>query len=242
MVKKLAISALATGCLAAHGAGIQADHIETHRGVTPFGGDHERVEAGLWTQDEEGRIRHDIDDWTWIVDPIEGVEWRANSKRRRYSEARRRFATPPMGTPLIDLPGSFAGSNVREIARTDLGTREINGVECEGTLVEVAMTGGGFTKRFEFEAWKTEAFIFPFNVVFATRSDDGEQRTELRNIVELTDTQMEETFRPDDDWKESRFQIVRTNKTWTGMWPFTEPGTKVTGTIWPWPKSRDRDW
>ena len=237
MVRGLIVAALAIGCLAAHGAGIQADHI-----VIQVDGDHERVEAGRWTQDEEGRTRHDIDDWTQIVDPIEGVVWRANSKRGRYSEARRKVATPPMGTPLIDLPGSFTGPNVREISRTDLGTHEINGVECEGTLVEVVMTGGGFTKHFEFEAWMTEAFFFSFNVVFTTRSDDGEQRTELHNIVELTDTQMEGVFRPDDDWKESRFQIVRTNVNWTGMWPFTRPGAKVTGTIWPWPEPRDRDW
>ena len=236
-MKKLVSAALAIGCFAAHGAGIQADHIVTH-----VEGDRERVEAGRWIQDQEGRIRHDIDDWTQIVDPIEGVEWRANSKRGRYSEARRKVATPPMGTPLIDLPGSFTGPNVREISRTDLGTQEINGVECEGTLVEIAVSARGFTKNIEFEAWMTEAFMFPFNVVFATRSDGGEQRTELRNIVELTDTQMEGIFRPDDDWKESRFQIVRTNASWTGIWPLTKPGTKVTGTIWPRPKPRERDW
>ena len=84
--------------------------------------------------------------------------------------------------------------------------------------------------------------MFPFNVVFATRSDDGEQRTELRNVVELTDTQMEGVFRPDDDWKESRFQVVRTNVGWAGV-PFMKPGTKVTGTVMPWPKPREKqDW
>lgn len=237
MVKRLVVAALTIGCLAAQGAGIQADHIVTH-----VDGDRERVEAGRWIQDQEGRTRHDIDDWTQIVDPIEGVVWSANSKRGRYSEARRKVATPPMGTPLIDLPGAFTGPNAREISRTDLGIQEINGVECRGTLVEIAVSGGGFTKRIELEAWMTEAFLFPFNVVFATRSDSDEQRTELRNIVELTDAQMEGIFRPDDDWKESRFQIVRTNVGWSGLWPFTKPGTKVTGTIWPGPKPRDRDW
>ena len=240
MVKRLVIAALALGCLAAHGAGIRAEHIVTH-----VEGDHERVEAGRWIQDQKGRIRHDIDDWTQIVDPIEGIVWRANSKRGRYSKARVRVPTPPMGTPLIDLPGSFSGSNVREISRTDLGTQEINGVECEGTLVELAVSGGGFATHFEIEAWMTEAFVFPFNVVFISRSDDGEgeQRTELRDIVELTDTQMEGVFKPDDDWKESRFQMVRTNVDWTGMWPFTKPGRKVSGSILPWPNPRqERDW
>ena len=238
MVKALAVAALATGCLVAEGAGIQADHIVTH-----LEGDHERVEVGRWIQDQEGRTRHDIDDWTQIVDPIEGVVWRANSKRGRYSEARTKVPTLPMGSPLIDLSGSFTGPNVREISRSDLGTHEINGVECRGTLVEIAVSGGGFTQRIELEAWMTEEFMFPFNVVFATRSDDGEQRTELRNIVELTDTQMEGIFRPDDDWKESRFQMVRTNVAWTGVWPFTKPGTKVTGSILPWPQPREKqDW
>ena len=116
MVKVLAIAALATGCLVAEGAGIQADHIVTH-----LEGDHERVEFGRWIQDQEGRTRHDVDDWTQIVDPIEGVVWRANSKRGRYSEARRKVPTLPMGTPLIDLPGSFTGPNVREISRTRPG-------------------------------------------------------------------------------------------------------------------------
>lgn len=238
MIRKLAVAALVVPGLAAYGAGIQAEHVETHLEES-----YERVEVGRWIQDQQGRVRHDIDDWTQIVDPIEGVVWRANSKRGRYSEARRRVATPPMGSPLIDLPGSLTGPNVREISRTDLGTQEINGVECQGTLVEIAVSGGGFTKNIEFEAWMTEAFIFPFNVVFATRSDGGEQRTELRNIVELTNTQMDGVFRPDDDWKESRLPLVRTNVAWTGVWPFTQPGTRVTGTILPWPTPREKqDW
>ncbi len=238
MLKRLVLAVVTIGCLAAHGAGIQAEHVVTH-----VDGDHVRVEVGRWIQDQEGRTRHDIDDWTRIVDPIEGVEWGANSKRGRYSEARRRVPTPPMGSPLIDLPGSLTGPNVQEISRTDLGTGEINGVECRGTLVEIVVSGGGFTKRIELEACMTEAFIFPFNMAFTIRSDGAEQRTELRNIVELTDTQMEGTFRPDDDWKESRFfQVVRTNVGWSGIWPFTKPGAKVTGTVLPWPKPRELDW
>ena len=237
MTRFLAVAALAIGCLAARGAGIQADHIVVH-----LEDGREHVEVGRWIQDQDGRTRHDIDNWTQIIDPMEGIEWRANSKRGRYSEARRRVSTLPMGSPLIDLPGSLNGSNTREISRTHLGTHEINGVECEGTRVNVVSSHGGSRKQIEFEAWMTEKFIFPFNVVFTSRSDGGEQTTELRNIVELTDTQMEGMFRPDDDWKESRFQIVRTNVGWTGMWPFTKPGTKVTGTIWPWPKPRQRDW
>ena len=108
MMKNLAVVALAVGSLAAHGAGVQADHV-----VTDIEGDHERVEVGQWIQDDLGRSRFDIDDWTRIVDPVEGVEWRANSKRGIYSKARTRFPTDPMGTPLIDLPGSFDGPGSR---------------------------------------------------------------------------------------------------------------------------------
>ncbi len=175
------------------------------------------------------------------MNPREGVMWNANSKRGRYSEAPIMFAIPPMGTPLIGPPGSMNGRGSQEISRVGLGTAEINGVECEGTLVEVVVSAGNRTMRIEYEAWKTEAFSFPFNMKFSVRSQGDEQTTELRDIVELTDAELEGRFRPDDDWKESRFEIVRTNVAWSG--PFALSGSKVTGSIspWPWPR-RERDW
>ena len=236
MAKALVLVAMAANCLAAYGAGIRAEHVVTH-----VDGDHERVEVGRWIQDLEGRTRFDIDDWTEIVDPIEGVTWRANSRRGKYSETRVARPSPPMGSPLIHAPGAFSGGGLRETSRTDLGTREINGVECEGTLVEIAAASGSFFRRMEIEAWTTKAFAFPFNVSFSVRSSDGEQTTELRNIVELTDPQMEGIFKPADDWKKTRFQVVRTNKAWSGLWPFTKPGTRVTGTIWPFPPPK-KEW
>ncbi len=238
MMKKLVIAAFAAiNCLAAHAAGIQAEHVVTH-----LEQDHERVEVGLWIQDEAGHVRHEIDDWTQIVNPTEHVVWSANSKRGRYSEAPLTFRMPPMGTPLIDSPGSLNAPGAQEVSRIDLGTREINGIECEGVLVELVVSSGrGGATRFEFEAWKTEAFSFPFNVKFSVRTQDGEQTTQLQDIVELTDAELEGRFRPDDDWKEARFQIVRTTAAWTGFWPFTDGGSKVTGTVSPWPR-RERDW
>ena len=237
VTKRLAIAALAMHSLAAHAAGIQAEHV-----VTYLEDGHERVEIGRWLQDASGRTRLDIDDWTEIVDPVEHLTWRANSKRGRYSQAR---IALPMSSPLIDLPGSLNGPDAREIARIDLGTREIDGVKCEATLVEVLVSGGGFTTPIEFEACMTEAFGFPFNVRFATRFEGSEQTTELRNVVELTDAELEGSFRPAEDWKESRFAVVRTNVVWTGLWPFTRPGSRVTGTVLPWPPRqppRQRGW
>lgn len=222
--------------LGVQGAGIQADHIVTH-----IEQDRERVEVGQWIQDEFGRTRINVDDWTQIQDPIEGIVWRANSKRGRYSESRRRLPTVPMGSPLIDIPGSLSSENSREISRTDLGTRVINGVECKGTMVEIVVSGRGFNKKYELEAWLTEAFIFPFNVLFIVRDDNGEQRTELQNILERTDRQLEGVFKPDRDWRKSRFPIVRANKVWTGFWPLTKPGSRVTGMPFPWPVSRQRE-
>lgn len=236
MLKLISAVTFAICSLAIQGAGIQADHIVTHTEH-----DRERVEAGQWIQDEFGRTRVNIDDWTQIQDPIEGMVWRVNSKRGRYSESRRRLPTIPMGSPLIDIPGSLNSDNSREISRIDLGTRVINGVECKGTLVEIVMSDRGFNKKFELEAWLTEAFIFPFNVLFVVRDDDGEQRTELRNIVEMTDRQLEGVFKPDGDWRKSRIPIVRANKVWTGFWPLTKPGSKVTGMPFPWPVSRGQE-
>ena len=237
MTKKLAVAAFAFSCLGAQGAGIQAEHV-----VTEIERDHERVEVGQWTQDEVGRSRFDIDEWTQITDPVERVTYRANSKRGRYSKARFARPSPPMGSPLIDLPGSLSSPNSHEVSRTDLGTQVINGVECKGTRAVIIVSGGGFRKEIEFEAWMTEAFVFPFNVKFVTRSDGSEHITELRNIVELTDSELEGVFRPPEDWKESRFALTRTNVAWSGIWPFTRPGKKVTGTVWPWPRSEKQDW
>ena len=236
MLKLIIAITFAICSLAIHGAGIQADHIVTHTEH-----DRQRVEAGQWIQDEFGRTRINIDDWTQIQDPIEGMVWRANSKRGRYSESRRRLPTIPMGSPLIDIPGSLNSDNSREISRIDLGTRVINGVECKGTLVEIVVSSRGFNKKFELEAWRTESFVFPFNVLFIARDENGEQRTELRNIVEMTDGQLEEVFKPDEDWRKSRFPIVRANKVWTGLWPLAKPGSKVTGMPFPWPVSREQE-
>ena len=258
MTKRLAIAALAMNCLAAHAAGIQAEHVETY-----VEDGHELVEFGRWIQDASGRTRLDIDDWTQVVDPVEHLTWWANSKRGRYNQAR--IAQPicpvehltwwanskrgrynqariaqPMSSPLIDSPGSLNGPNSREISRIDLGTREIDGVNCAATLVEVFVSGGGFTAQIEFEACRTEAFGFPFNVKFATRFQGSEHTTELRNIVALTDAELAGRFRPAEDWKESRFEIARTTVAWTGLWPFTRPGSRVTGTVLPWPLPQPR--
>ena len=236
MLKPIIAVIFAVCSLAVQAAGIQADHIVTH-----IDQDSERDEVGQWIQDEFGRTRTSIDDWTQIQDPIEGKVWRANSKSGRYSESRRKLPTIPMGSPLIDIPGSLSSENSREISRTDLGTRVINGVECKGTLVEIGVSVRGFRKTFEFEAWLTEEFIFPFNMLFVVRDENGEQRTELRNIVEMTDSQLEGVFRPDRDWRKSLFPMVRANKVWTGLWPLTKPGSKVTGMPFPWPASRQRE-
>ncbi|MCY3729958.1 MAG: hypothetical protein OXF98_01335 [Rhodospirillaceae bacterium] len=225
MTKKLAVAALAMNCLAAHAAGIQTDYV-----VTYLEDGHERVELGWWIQDTSGRTRLDIDEWTEIVDPVEHLTWRANSKRGRYNQAR---IAQPISSPLINSPGSLNGPGSREISRIDLGTREISGVKCGATLVEVFVSGGGFTTQIEFEACATEAFGFPFNVQFATRLQGSERTTELRNIFALTDAELEGRFRPAEDWKESRFEIARTTVAWTGLWPFTRPASKVTGTVLP---------
>lgn len=221
---------------AAEGAGIRAEHVETH-----VDGNRERVEVGVWIQDEEGRSRFNIDDWTQIQDPVKGVVWRANSKRGRYSERRIRLTTPPMGSPLIDMLGTLNSDNSREISRIDLGTRVINGVECKGTVVEIVVSGLGFEQKYELKAWLTEAFIFPFNMMFVVRDDNGEQRIELRNIVEMTDRELKGVFEPDTDWRKSRFPIVRVNKQWTGLWPLTKPGSEVMGMPFPWLVSGEQE-
>lgn len=235
-LKSIITVTIAVCSLAVKGAGLQADHIVTH-----VDGDRERVEIGQWIQDDVGRVRINIDDWTQIQDPIEGIVWRANSKRGRYSESRRRLPTIPMGSPLIDIPGSLSSENSRETSRIHLGTRVINGVECRGTLVEIVVSGLGFNRKFELEAWLTEGFTFPFNVLFVVRDDNGEQRTELRNIVEMTDRQLDGVFKPDKDWRKSRFPIIRANKDWTGFWPISKPGSRVTGMPFPWPVSGEQE-
>lgn len=233
MKTRLAIAALSINCLAAHAGGLQAEHV-----VTYVDGDNEQVEAGRWTQDEAGHARFEIDDWTQIMNPTERVVWSANSKRGRYSEAPLTYLVPPMGTILMGPPGSMNGPYTQEISRVDLGTAEINGVTCEGTLLVVAISALNRTSRMEIEVWRTDEFGFPFNMKSSVRTEDGEQTTELRNVVELTDAELEGRFRPDEDWREARFQIVRTNTAWSGFWPFTRGGSKVTGTPFPWPRGQ----
>ena len=60
--------------------------------------------------------------------------------------------------------------------------------------------------KFELETWVTEWFVFPFNVLFIIRDDNGEQRTEIRNIVETTDCQLEGVFRLDESWGSQAFR------------------------------------
>lgn len=128
----------------------------------------------MWIQDDVGSSLLVIDDWTQIHDSIKGVVSCTNSKRGKYSEKRIRL-TPPMGSPLIDISGSLNDSNSREVTRTALGTRLVNGVISERVLIELAIFCEGFRKDIELEAWMTEKFIFLFNVIFTVRFDGGEQ-------------------------------------------------------------------
>ena len=230
MAKTLLVAAVTFSCLVAHGAGILAEHV-----VTNTEGKHQRVEVGQWVEDERGRSRFDIDDFTQIADPVEGMTWSANSKRGRYTTYPMVQHTPPMGSPLIYRPGSLNSHNSREISRVDLGSRSINGIQCEGTQVSVRVSSRSWVKQWELEAWHTEAYAFPFNVLFVIRSEGNESKTELRNIVQLTDAELAGVFEPPHNWKKSRLPLVRATASWTGVWPLTRAGTKDTTMVTPWP-------
>lgn len=236
MTKHLLAAAFVLNCLWVYGAGLQAQHIVTH-----IDSGSEKVEVGQWTEDEVGRSRFDIDDWTEIVDPIEGLVWRANSKRGRYSKKKVTVPVHPMGSPLIHLGRPLTGPNIYETSRIDLGTLVIDGVQCKGTLLTLEIYIKNRKEYIELEAWTTEEFIFPFNMVFKVRDQASEQITELRNVSTMTDAEIEGLFAPEPHWKESRFLVVRTNMAWTGFWPFTKPGSKVTGTLFPWPRGRQEE-
>ena len=238
MSKKLLGITLLLICFVADAAGLRAEQI-----VTYLGEGLEKTEIGEWIEDEEGRTRYNIDEWTEIADPIQGVVFRANSKRGRYSKKKVIYPLRPMGTPLIDITSPIHDPGVWETKRTRLGTQKINGVLCEGTLVNYELDVAGRTEPIEIEAWTTDEFIFPFNMLFKLRTKDSEQITELRNVIMMTEAELEGLFMPSPHWKESRFLVVRTNKSWTGVWPLIRSGSKVTGTVLPWPNShheRDR--
>ena len=227
MTKNLLVVAFTLCCFVVQGAGIQADHVVTDS-------ERKRIEVGKWVEDEKGRSRFDLDDLTQIVDPVEGIMWSANSKRGRYTKSSIIHTTPPMGTPLIHQPGSLNSVNTRETSRIDLGTRRINGVECKGTQVELRELSGGFSTRIEVEAWHTEAFAFPINVLFVMRSEGSEHKTELRYIVQLMDNELEGVFEPPADWKKSLLPLVRATATRTGVWPLSRRSTKDTTLVLPW--------
>ena len=92
-----------------------------------------------------------------------------------------------------------------EINRIDLGSRMIDGVLCEGTLVSYEITLKNRRERVELEAWRTEEFIFPFNMVFKVRTKESEQITEIRDVVTMTEAELEGRFMPEPHWRESRF-------------------------------------
>ncbi len=237
MRKKLLGITLLLICVAPDAAGLRAEHI-----VTYLGEGFEKTEIGEWIEDEEGRTRYNIDEWAEIADPIQGVVIRANSKRGRYSKMKVIYPLKPMGTPLIDSTSPILGPGVWETTRTSLGTQKINGVLCEGTLVNYELDAAGRTEQIEIEAWSTDDFIFPFNMLFKIRTKDNVQITELRNVTMVTEAELAGLFMPSPHWKESRFLVVRTNKSWTDIWPIIRSGSKVSGTVLPWPdRSRERD-
>ena len=237
MLKKLLGTTLLLICVAPDAAGLRAEHI-----VTYLGERSEKTEIGEWIEDEEGRTRYNVDEWTEIADPIQGVVFRANSKRGRYSKKKVIYPLRPMGTPLIDITSPIHDPGVWETKRTRLGTQKIDGVLCEGTLVNYELEVAGQTELIEIEAWSTDEFVFPFNMVFKLRTKDSEQITELRNVTTMTEAELEGLFMPSPHWKESRFLVVRTNRSWTGVWPLIRSGSKVTGTVLPWPnRPRERD-
>lgn len=228
-----AFIALTLACLPAQGAGIEAEYVVTHI----FRG-QERVEVGRWSEDELGRTRHDIDEWTRIYDPHAGVEWRANSKRGYFSK---HWIIPRHARDGADAPESRNRPRVQqEVRETDLGVREINGMKCTGILHEIVGSFGGRTFHTETEIWTTSAFGFPLRVMIAARSPDrgDSQINELRNIVQLEDSELEKRFRPDENWKEVDGEVVRIGRSIS--LPFMKTKYRVTTRIQRRSDPRDR--
>ena len=205
MTRELAIAVLALCCATAEGAGIQAERVLTEPESC---GDY--VEIGSWSQDERGRTRYNFDEWTHIIDPVARVDWRANPKRKYFSahqlslEDARNAAEQLKPTDWRFRSG---------FTKTDLGTREINGVTCKGSLYEFDQWGGRLALQLHWEEWFTDDFGFPLRVKSVIyEADQGHMRTyELRNIVPLKDEEWEQHFRPGKDWKEVDGEVVRMN-------------------------------
>ena len=123
---------------------------------------------------------------------------------------------------------TLGGQGIKEMSTTDLGTREVNGVTCDGPLHEIVDSRRGLTIRFELEEWLTNAFGFPLRVkrVFRMLGRGGESTTDLRNIVLLKDYSFEEYFRPNKDWREVDGEVQRLN---TGRMGFFFPKKQSTG-------------
>ena len=190
----------------AQGAGIQAEQVITE----PVRGTLEHVEVGRWLQDERGRTRYDFDAWTHIVDPVAQVEWKANSKRGYYSAHE---LSLEQARNAVQALKPLGGQGIEEMSTTDLGTREVNGVPCDGALHEIVNSRRGLTIRFELEDCFDNALGFPLRVkrVYRMRGRGGESTTELRNIVLLKDDKWEEHFRPNKDWREVDGEVQRIN-------------------------------
>jgi len=197
---------------AAQGVAIQAENVISQ----PIRAMQGRVEVGRWSQDERGRTRYDFDEWTHIVDPVAQVEWRANSKRGYYST--HKLGIEQAGNAVHGLKPMDEQVLVGILTRS-LGNREINGAMCNGALHEIEHSGRGLTLRTQVEEWFTEDFGFPLRVkrTFRMTGHGGEETTELRNIVRMTDSEREQRFRPNKDWKEVDGEVQRLNTSRMGF-------------------------
>ena len=77
----------------------------------------------------------------------------------------------------------------------------------------------GRTLRTQVEEWFTEDFGFPLRVkrTFRMTGHGGEETTELRNIVRMTDSEREQRFRSNKDWKEVDGEVQRLNTSRMGF-------------------------
>ena len=173
--------------------GIVANLIETD--VREFG-DKNRVvtrREARFVRSDDGKVRIDFADHIQIIDPTTSTSYSLDRQARTFLEvnpsdsisefiARDEGSDSALSERLASIPTSTRPAKVM-----DLGSRIVNGVECNGQRISnevpVGVVGNQESFWVEAEIWKTDEFGEPLTVLMIVRNPlSGVTRHELQNI------------------------------------------------------------
>ena len=181
--------------LAAKAVGIEADQIVTEEGRF--------VETSRVSHDDQGRFRHDLDAYTFIIDPVANIVYHADTAKGHYNKL-------PFETPTMARPSEEEGKLLAKV------TADCNGIVCQCEIREFEGRWLFTRHRARIEECETLEFGFPLRVRMVTESiGKGKHTIELRGIVKLSEAELAQRFSPDPSWQEvsEALQPVRVMRT-----------------------------